>query len=487
VLVEVIPWPEGPEALYARLQNLPGLMILDSALEPRAACRYPLGRWCFAAFDPFALLECRVGGHRLFLGSHVRRLAGDPFGALQEILDSYRLPTGSGPTPLPAGGIGFLAYGLREFVEPRPSRPDDLELPLAYVGFYDAVLAMDRREGVLYLTSTGLPARGRARNVRAKARMRFLQELVQREPAVCSEISIRPGSGSGFGSGVVCSSFTRENYLKAVRRAKEYIAAGEVYQVNLAQRFALPWTGSGYGLFTRLRRTNPAPFGALIHGSGFTVVSASPERFLHLDPRSGVVHTRPIKGTRPRGADAADDARLARELSASVKDRAEHVMIVDLERNDLSRVAVPGSVRVTELMVLEPFPTVWHLVSTVEAVLRSGTGVAALLRATFPGGSITGAPKIRAMEIIEELELVPRGVYTGAVGYFSFDGHLDLNIAIRTVVLKNGRAWFHVGGGIVADSDPQAEYQETLDKARGLFAALGKDHQGGDKQGAGVR
>ena len=470
MLVEVIPWPDGPEALYARLENLPGLVILDSGMEPRAACRYPSGRWCFAAFDPFALLECRVDGLRLFDGPHVRRLEADPFLALQEILAAYAMPPGAGPAPLPAGGIGFLAYGLREFVEPLPSRADDLELPLVYVGFYDAVFALDRREGVLYLTSTGLPARGRARHVRAGRRMRLLLDLVRKERSA----SRANGITGGAGSGTVRSSFTHRDYLKAVRRVQEYIAAGDVYQVNLAQRFSLRWTGSGYDLFSRLRCTNPAPFGALIHGPDFAVVSASPERFLHLDPRSGVVHTRPIKGTRPRGADAADDARLARELAASVKDRAEHVMIVDLERNDLSRVAARASVRVPELLVLEPFPTVWHLVSTVEAKLRPGTGVAALLRAVFPGGSITGAPKIRAMQIIEELEPVPRGVYTGAIGYFSFDGHLDLNIAIRTVVLKDGRAWFHAGGGIVADSDPEAEYQETLDKARGLFNVLGK-------------
>ncbi|ACA60523.1 aminodeoxychorismate synthase component I [Candidatus Desulforudis audaxviator] len=501
MLVDKRPWPSGPEALYTRLENRPGLVILDSGMEPRADALHASGRWCFAAFDPFAVLECRLDGCRLTVGGRAREFKGDPLDILQSILEEYALPPGSGPTPLPAGGIGFLAYGLRVFLEPRPTRPDDLDLPVLHLGFYDAVLAFDRRDGSLYLTSTGLPAGGRARAERAASRMRLLREVVDsavEKPASAPPEPGVPGSTRGYpgvpggtrvsgsagqrvsGSAgqpvppaAVSSSFDRAAYLEAVRRVKNHILAGDVYQVNLAQRFSVPWTGSAHALFGRLCRDNPAPFSALIKGAGFAVVSASPERFLHLNPRTGVVHTRPIKGTRPRGSSPETDARLACELLASEKDRAEHIMIVDLERNDLSRVAQPSSVRVPEMLVLEPFPTVWHLVSTVEAELRPGTGVADLLRAAFPGGSITGAPKIRAMEIIEELEPVPRGVYTGAAGYFSFDGHLDLNITIRTIVLRGGRAWFHVGGGIVADSEPEAEYRETLDKARALFAALG--------------
>lgn len=499
MLIETRPWPGDPEALYTVLGNRPGLAILDSGMEPRADGLYSSGRWCFAAFDPFAVLECRLDGCRRVSGGRDREFKADPLDTLQGFLEAYALPAGAGPTPLPAGGIGFLAYGLRVFVEPRPGRPDDLGLPVLRVGFYDAVLALDRREGLLYLTSTGLPAAGSARAERAASRMRLLREVVAAaaERAACAPpepgqplgvpggtrsgdpgVSARGTWVSGSGGrpappGPVSSSFDRAAYLEAVRRVKDHILAGDVYQVNLAQRFSVPWPGSACALFRRLRHENPAPFSALIKGADFSVVSASPERFLHLDPLTGLVHTRPIKGTRPRGPSPEADARLARELLASGKDRAEHIMIVDLERNDLSRVAEPASVRVPEMLVLEPFPTVWHLVSTVEARLRPGTGVAALLRATFPGGSITGAPKIRAMEIIEELEPAPRGVYTGAAGYFSFDGRLDLNIAIRTIVLRGGRAWFHAGGGIVADSEPEAEYRETLDKARALFAALG--------------
>ncbi|MCL6560459.1 MAG: aminodeoxychorismate synthase component I, partial [Firmicutes bacterium] len=258
----------------------------------------------------------------------------------------------------------------------------------------------------------------------------------------------------------------------AIKRVKEYIAAGDVYQVNIAQRFTVPLLTDGFSLFGQLLYTNPSPFAAYLSGNGFTVISTSPERFLHYDALTRRIHTRPIKGTRPRGRDPAEDARLAHELLASGKDRAEHVMIVDLERNDLGRLAVTGSVHVPEFCVLEKFPTVFHLTSTVEATLPPEVGLAKIMRATFPGGSITGAPKVRAMEIIDEIEPVARGVYTGSIGYLSFNGNMDLNIVIRTLVLRGG-IHFHVGGGIVADSDPEGEYQETLDKGLAFSRVLG--------------
>jgi para-aminobenzoate synthetase component 1 len=261
-------------------------------------------------------------------------------------------------------------------------------------------------------------------------------------------------------------------YVTAVRRALDYIVAGDIYQVNLSQRFQLPLPGGPLETYLELRRRNPAPFAAYLNLPQAQVLSASPERFLRFDAASRRIQTRPIKGTRPRGRTAGEDEALARELLASGKDRAENVMIVDLERNDLGRVAAVGSVRVSELAALETFPTVFHLTSTVEATLREGGDAIDLLRATFPGGSITGAPKIRAMEIIDELEPTARGVYTGAIGRVGFDGSLDLNIAIRTIIAKDGTAYFQAGGGIVADSDPESEYEETLHKAMGLASVL---------------
>ncbi len=266
------------------------------------------------------------------------------------------------------------------------------------------------------------------------------------------------------------SNFTRPAYLAAIRRTKDYISAGDIYQVNLSQRLSAPLTTSPWQLYDRLARENPSPFAAYFRTPDATIISCSPERFLQVRGRE--VETRPIKGTRPRGATPEEDARLAQELLSSEKDRAENVMIVDLERNDLGRVCEFGSVHVPELFAIEQYATVHHLVSTVRGRLRPGATALDCLRESFPGGSITGAPKVRAMEIIEELEPTRRGVYTGAIGYLCFSGDMDTNIVIRTIVIQNGLAHFQVGGGIVADSVPEAEYQETMDKARALTRAL---------------
>jgi para-aminobenzoate synthetase component 1 len=266
------------------------------------------------------------------------------------------------------------------------------------------------------------------------------------------------------------SNFTHEGYLEAVQKARDYIIAGDIFQVNLSQRFETDMPLPPYELYQRLRKINPAPFASYLNFDGVAVISASPERFLLL--RGDHVETRPIKGTRPRGKDPAKDEALARELVNSFKDRAEHVMIVDLERNDIGRVCRFGTVRVSELMALEKYATVFHLTSTVEGKLHPGKNAIDLLKATLPGGSISGAPKVRAIEIIDELEPTRRSVYTGSIGYLSFDGDLDLNIVIRTILVKNGKAYFQVGGAVVYDSDPEAEYVETLDKARALIQAL---------------
>ncbi|MBX6364578.1 MAG: aminodeoxychorismate synthase component I, partial [Gemmatimonadetes bacterium] len=272
----------------------------------------------------------------------------------------------------------------------------------------------------------------------------------------------------------VASTFSRAGYLDVVARTREYILAGDIFQANLSQRLEAVWDAPPFELYERLRGRNPAPFAAYFDLGDAAVVSASPERFLRL--RGDRVETRPIKGTAPRGLTPMHDMALERALRTSEKDRAENVMIVDLLRNDLARVCVDDSVEVPELCVIERYPSVHHLVSTVRGRLRSGLGPVDLLRATFPGGSITGAPKVRAMEIIHELEPTRRGVYTGAIGYVGFDGAMDTSIAIRTFVVRGGRCYFQVGGGIVADSEPEREYLETLAKAAGLVAALEVAH-----------
>jgi para-aminobenzoate synthetase component 1 len=270
----------------------------------------------------------------------------------------------------------------------------------------------------------------------------------------------------------IASNFTKPNYINAIRRVQEYIAAGDVYQVNLSQRLQAECPCPADELYVRLRAINPAPRACLIELGDVQLVGASPESFLSYNPATRIIQTKPIKGTRPRGKSREEDIRLASELASSEKDRAENVMIVDMERNDLGKVASYGSVQVTKLWDIEEHPNVFQMVSTVEATLDPAYDVVDLLRATFPGGSITGAPKVRAMQIIEELEPHRRGLYTGAAGYIGFDGSIELNIIIRSFVIYDGIAYFHAGGGIVADSNPEMEYQETLDKVAGLVAAI---------------
>ncbi|MBI5284250.1 MAG: aminodeoxychorismate synthase component I [Chloroflexi bacterium] len=410
----------------------------------RRTCAAPYAAWLDAAADggwhggsmlaeePSLVMRARAGTVELAGRSGTTRCTASPFEVLRDLL---RERVGR-----PGAAAGYLGYGLKRFVEKLPDRaPDDLALPDAYLCFYDRAERFEE---------TPVPARRRAAH-------------------------LTPDASAD-------STFTAASYRRAVERVKVHIFAGDVYQVNLSQRFRLPLAGDPFDAYLRMRRVNPAPFAAYLNFPGMQVLSASPERFLHLDPVTRRIETRPIKGTRPRGATAAADARLRAELVASAKDRAENVMIVDLERNDLGRVADIGSVRVTELAALQELPSVFHLVSTVEARLRDGRDAVDLLLATFPGGSITGAPKIRAMQIIDDLEPAARGVYTGAIGRFGYDGSLDLNIAIRAAVSVDGSAYVQAGGGIVADSDPEAEYQETLHKARALLAALSSSGDGGD-------
>ncbi len=259
--------------------------------------------------------------------------------------------------------------------------------------------------------------------------------------------------------------------MRTIEKAKDLIARGDIYQVNLSQRFECNFDEDPFELYLKLRRINPAPFASYLNLEKFNVLSASPERFARMDTE--YIETRPIKGTRPRSSDKRQDMLLKKELLMSEKDRAEHVMIVDLERNDLGRVCEYGTVAPTEFIIVETYATVHHLVSTVRGKLRQGTDVVDCLENCFPGGSITGAPKVRSMEVIEELEPTKRGIYTGSIGYIDFCGNVDLSIAIRTILIKDRRAYFQVGGGIVADSDPEKEYRETLDKGRALMQAIG--------------
>ena len=447
-----------PAALFAGVAERPGSAFLDSALVDE----HGLGRWSFLAWDPFLTLAGKGDLIQVRKADRFSRSSDPPLQILRGLLQRYRSEKGEGPVPFGSGAIGYLSYDLGHALERMPrTAVDDLQLPDLYFTFHDFVLAYDHLGRRWHLAGEDLhrgerPSLARRRNevmaLAKKAGHARLPEISRAEPVRFS------------------SNFTRDDYLRAIGQAKHYIREGDIYQVNLSQRFRAPAPGPAWPLYQRLRWTNPAPFAAFLQAGDFQVLSSSPERFLKV--ATGRVETRPIKGTRPRGRTPAEDARLAQELLTSEKDHAELNMIVDLERNDLGRVCAYGTVRVTRHAALESYARVHHLVSTVEGQLRCGKDPVDLIRAAFPGGSITGAPKIRAMQIIDELEPTSRSVYTGAIGWLGFNGDLDLNIAIRTMIAKGGEVFFQAGGGIVADSDPEAEYQETLDKAQALFEAL---------------
>ena len=434
--VPITPAPD-PFGTCVRFSGLPNLLFLDSSSQDSA------GRYSFLTADPVAVAR---GGSldeaRRLLTPHQRRpLPGLP--------------------PFQGGLAGYIGYEWGAALEGITARPGELVLAL-----YDWVIAWDHLEEKAWILSTGIEPGGRAiTDARAAARVAWVQERLALSAPAISDLPVGSAAAPR-------SNFTRAEFEAGVTRIREYIAQGDVYQVNLAQRFAAPFAGSPLALYRRLRARNPAPFGAYLSFAATTVASISPERFLRLDAATRVVEARPIKGTRPRGPTPELDGELARELLASEKDRAENVMIVDLLRNDLGRVCNTGSVTVPKLFALESHPTVHHLVSTVTGVLRDDADAFDLLGAAFPGGSVTGAPKIRAMQIIAELERASRGVYCGAIGYISTTGAMDMNIPIRTIVLHAGEATFHAGAGIVWDSDPAAEYLETLDKARSMIEVL---------------
>lgn len=450
----------SPIEAFEHFQNRRFSFFLDGGMDPEN-----LGRYSFIGSDPFLVLSTRGKQGTLTQEHASARVTGDPFDVLRRLFEVYRLDTIRSPFPFIGGAVGYFSYDLCHFIEKLPRKAvDDLRLPECFFGFYDVILAFDNKEQKAYVVSAGFPElEENKRLARAAKRIDELKEIL-------AEALTDPRPAFRAVPPAVKSNFTHEKYLETVAMARQYIIDGEIIQVNLSQRFEASISVSPWELYRRLRRINPAPFAAWLGFDEVSIISASPERFIRLG--GGLVETRPIKGTRPRGKTPEEDLKLAAELLASAKDRAENIMIVDLERNDLGRVCQVGSVEVTELAALEAFPTVFHLTSTITGKLRGDKNGIDLLKAVFPGGSITGAPKIRAMEIIDELEPTCRSVYTGSIGYLSFNGDLDLNIAIRTFIVKDGKAYFQAGGGIVYDSDPEAEYGETLHKGRALFEAL---------------
>ncbi len=468
VVEELLPLADV-ESVFLQLSKQPHCLFLDSAMQ-----QDDLGRYSFIAADPFDYLE---------IASHVE----NELDVLQQrwnvLLRDLEIQTIDELPPFQGGVAGMFSYEIGASLEkiPKP-RCNEFQIPSLAVGFYDTVVAFDHQQNRAWIISQGLPEKDpAARITRAVARIaQFRDWIAEQSPppqqtptAVIDDMTLAaqfPVLAKGVEAGRLTSNMSAEKYIETAQKAIDYIHAGDIFQVNLSQRLLHRATTDAVSLYQRLRQRNAATFAGYFAMNEFEIASASPERFLQVS--QGVVEARPIKGTRARIAMPEADLYVAADLQQSQKDRSENVMIVDLLRNDISRVCDPDSVFVTDLCRLEVYETVQHLVSVVQGRLRSDANVFDLLRATFPGGSITGAPKVRAMELIGELEPTARGPYCGSLGYIGFNGDMDLSILIRTITAGKGWWQFPVGGGIVAQSNPQREYAETWEKAVGLLRAL---------------
>ena len=463
----------GPLTVYVQsLAGCPELQPYVQSLPPDepvvwldSARHHPVtGRWSLVGCEPW--MTCSVRGNRIELctsaATHVYR--AHPLDALRQVLRRYRIPPTAEPHARAMALMGFLGYELNGWIErlPEPQSAGGTVPDMLWFGMRLVVL-LDHVEERGWLVSLADPhapeplARRDALEALHRARERLTNGSPHRPVIPCV-------------SSVLAPTTSRETFEAMVAQVLEYIRAGEIFQANVSQRFTASWRGEPRVLYEALRRINPSPFACFLSSGDLAVVSCSPERLVRV--QEGRVETRPIAGTRPRGTNPEEDAINSLELLLSEKERAEHIMLVDLERNDLGRVCEAGSVSVDELMVLEGYSHVLHIVSNISGTVRRGVDAIDIIRAAFPGGTITGCPKVRCMEILREVEPVRRGVYTGSVGYLGFDGTIDLNIAIRTMVIQGSQLSFHVGAGIVADSVPDREYRETLDKSRALDEAL---------------
>ncbi|MDR4508491.1 MAG: aminodeoxychorismate synthase component I [Candidatus Brocadiaceae bacterium] len=450
-----------PLEVFARISSKANVFFLDSALPIKGISRYS-----FLGFNPFLTIKTKRRKIILTDKDGVVVLDKHPFEYLQELLQYFSQKNLSNSIPFQCGLVGYFSYDLCHYIEKLPCTAiDDLGLPDIYMGLYDTIICYDHLLQKCSVIGVDFGLNG---NIYDK--ITHTTEIVERKSPPVKGCKNKKINNNTSPSTPFQFNFTKALYLEAIKHIKDYITAGDVYQVNLSQRIETQIDIPPRNLYLRLREINPAPFSCYLAFDDAAIASSSPERFLHVYNKH--VHTRPIKGTRPRGVDLEADEMMKQELLSSTKDDAELTMITDLERNDLGRVCDYGSVKVTTKKELETYPTVHHLVSAVEGNLHERYNFIGLLKATFPGGSITGAPKVRAMQIIDELEPTQRSIYTGAIGYIGFNGNIDLNIAIRTFLIKGKKVYFQVGSGIVADSDEEEEYKETMHKAKALIEAL---------------
>lgn len=442
-----------PEQLIQLLETYRYPMWLDSAKSSRA------NRYSILAAAPLLYVQASETSCQVIDACGVvHEQVESAQGVFARLVNDYAREY-QASLPFHSGWLGFLSYDFSHELEQLPKTTlDDLQTPIMGMGLYDGVFIYDHIDDVLWISALGLGAES------AQERVAYWQAQLVNANFVATQIAYEENN--------ICvnDDVTQVEYEEAFNTLKAYIEAGDLYQMNLTHRLNMEVHESPLALYQRLRHLNPAPFAAYLRFADTHVVCSSPERFLKVE--NGVISTRPIKGTRKRGSTDAEDAALKQELWESEKDRAELLMIIDLQRNDLARISKPGSVKVPELYTIETYPSVFHLVSTITAELREDVTPIDVLAATFPGGSITGAPKIRAMEVIDELEVHRRGIYTGSIGYIDCNGNMDFNIVIRTMICQNQQAYFHVGGGIVWDSTVDFEYEETFQKAAALIAAI---------------
>lgn len=419
--------------------------ILDSSLHDPL-----LGRYSVMGYKPVRILRSLGKKIEIYSQGKWNYYQGDPLAYLERFSEECRKEVApSFPFPFSGGLIGYLGYDLKDEIEQLPRKNiDTVGVYDQYWCEYDTFLIEDHRKNEIWLMGYDQP------------RFKELKETIE----LC--LKGKPEEPAFAWMGKLQSNFSRREYIAAIEKVQAYIRQGDIYQVNISQRFSFEIKGCNRTIYNILRKISPAAFGGYFQLEGYDIFSISPERFLLIT--GDYIETRPIKGTRPRGGDDQEDWRLKNELEESSKDRAELLMIVDLERNDLGRISRPGTIKVEDLFRIKTYATVFHLDATVKGRIKPGMGYNNILRATFPGGSITGAPKIRSMEIIEELENVRRGVYTGSMGYIDYRGNCDLNIAIRTAVVKDNIGYYQAGGGLTIDSDPVMEYEETWDKTRAL-------------------
>lgn len=470
-VIQSVNSPQSSGALFENLKNQPYSFMLDTCLPIKG-----LGQFTFLGADPFLVVRSKNGITEICdrIASpgdqqQVKQVTGDPLQVLKNLMRRYQ--TTAPDIPFGGGAVGFFSYDFGRQLEKIPQiAEDDLQMPDFIFGFYDLVIAIDNNSNEIKIISTGLPAQGKQALKRAGERVEWLENMITLKH---NQVQFADHPGDYIAKiEDIKANFTKAGYQNAVSQAIEHILCGDIFQVNLSQRFEMAAKIESWQLFKKLKEINPAPFSAYLNFDAWQIICSSMERFLGLGS-NGAVQTCPIKGTRPRGSSESTDLANYRALKNSLKDQAELTMIVDLARNDLGKLCTIGSVKVADCFRIETYPTVYHLVATIKGQLPSDKDVFDLIRAAFPGGSITGAPKIKAMEIIERLEPVRRGIYTGSLGYIGFDGRADLNIVIRTIVRKNNKYYFQVGGGLTADSNPAAEYYETLDKAKALMQALG--------------